>query len=391
MSRISANIWKLYLIKGLRCFMLTIPILVLFFQENGLSMKEIFLLQALFSLAIIVLEIPSGYFSDVFDRKISIVVGGSMAFLGFSIYSQSHGFWGFLLAEIVLGIGISFVSGADCAMLYDTLLEMGKQESYKKVEGKNIGIGLISESVASVMGGLLAISSLRLPLYCDALVSLFIIPVSFTLIEPKRKKIEPGKIGLGGVFAVLKFSLHEHKQVKWLIIYSSVIGAATLTMVWFIQPYLTATHVPLELFGVVWASLLFVAAVFSWNAHRVEQFLGRKNSLLLMLVLPVAGYFLLSRFWFVWSGVFILLFYVTQGINNPITLDYLNGLIDSDVRATILSVKNLVSRAIFVVVGPMVGWLSDAYSLKIALLGCGVTFLLFGSISLAFMKRHKVL
>jgi MFS family permease len=390
-KKLSANVWKLYLIKGLRSFMLAIPIIVLFFQENGLSMRQVFLLQALFSVAVISLEVPTGYFSDIFGRKKSIIIGGILATTGFIIYSQAYTFWGFLLAEITLGFGVSFVSGADSAMLYDTLLEKGKEFEYQKREGRGQGIGMLSESLASVLGGFLALVSLRFPLYCDAAVTFLIIPVALTLTEPKKQEAKKTENSLKAMLRLVKFSLHDHKEVKWLIIYSAAVAASTLTMFWFIQPYLLAMGVPLGFFGVTLAGLLLTAAFFSWHAHKIENILGKKNSLILLIVLPALGYLLLSSLWFVWAGVFILFFYIARGINNPITLDYINGLISSDVRATVLSVKNLVGRVMFSVVGPLVGWINDVFSLKAALLSSGVIFLVLGLISLAFMRKYKAL
>jgi MFS family permease len=390
-EKFNSNIWKLYLIKGLRSFMLAIPIMVLFFQKNGLSMKQVFLLQSLFSLAVIVLEVPTGYFSDIFGRKKSIIIGGILATIGFFVYSQSYTFFGFLWAEIILGFGISFISGADSAMLYDTLLEKGRELEYKKAEGRGSSIGLFSESIASVIGGFLALVSLRFPLYCDTAITFLVIPVALTLVEPERRKLESTESSLKSMLRLIKFSLHDHKEVKWLIIYSALAGASTLTMFWLIQPYLLATKVPLWLFGIVLAIMLVTASFFSWNAHKVEKILGRKKSLIMLIILPALGYFLLSSFWFVWSLVFILLFYVARGINNPVISDYINGLISSDVRATILSVKNLVGRLIFSLVGPIIGWVNDIFSLKAALLSAGATFFILGIISLAFLHKHKAL
>lgn len=390
-KKISANVWKLYLIKGLRSFMLVIPIIVLFFQENGLSMQQVFLLQALFSVAVISLEVPTGYFSDIFGRKKSIIIGGILATTGFAIYSQAYTFWGFLLAEITLGFGISFVSGADSAMLYDTLLEKGRELEYQKREGRGLSIGMLSESLASVLGGLLALISLRFPLYCDAAITFLVIPVALTLVEPKIQRAKKIESSLNGMWRLIKFSLHDHKEVKWLIIYSASVASSTLTMFWLIQPYLLATKVPLGLFGIILAVLLLVAAFFSWHAHKLEKILGRQKSLILLMVLPALGYWLLSSFWFIWSGVFLLLFFVVRGLNNPVTLNYINGLIPSDVRATVLSVKNLVGRVMFSVIGPLVGYVSDVFSLKAALLSSGGTFLVLGLISLAFMRKYKAL
>ncbi len=390
-KKLQSNIWKLYLIKGLRSFMLIIPIIVLFFQANGLTVGQIFLLQSLFSFSVIVLEVPTGYFSDKFGRKKSIIIGGIFYPIGFLIYALSSGFWGFMIAEIILGVGMSFISGSDTALMYETLLEMDKVGEYKKHEGRGFSAGLFSEGIASVIGGFLAVMSLRLPLYCDAIVSLLLIPVAITLVETKKHVEKSNESSLRKMIKLMKYSLHDHVEMKWLIVYSAFVGASTLTMVWFIQLYLVATKVPLGLFGVLWAGLLFVAAYFSWHAHSIEKFLGKKVSLIILILLPVAGYALLSSFWFIWSGVFIALFYAARGIHGPIVSDYINGLVSSDVRATILSVKNLVARLIFSLVGPFVGWASDAYSLKVALQLSGLIFLGLGVIALLFLHKHKAL
>ncbi len=389
--KLHSNIWKLYFIRAAKSFTLIMPVIVLFFQENGLSMKEVFLLQSLFSAAVILMEIPTGYFSDCFGRKKSIVIGSILETMGYIIYSQSYSFWGFLLAEIILGVGVSFISGADSAMLYDTLLEERRNNEYRKVEGRGLSMGLFAESVASILGGFLALISLRVPLYWDIYTTFLSVPVALTLVEPKRHKNESRGSSIKQILKLLKYTLNDHAEVKWLTVYSALVGAATLTMVWLIQPYLTATKVPLGFFGMIWAGFILVAALFSWNAHRVENFLGRKISLISLIILPVLGYFLLGSFWFIWSGAFITFFYITRGINNPVILDYINGLVSSDVRATVLSVKNLIGRLIFTVLGPIVGWVSDAYSLKAALVSLGMTFLVSGIVFLAFMKKHRVL
>jgi hypothetical protein len=84
-------------------------------------------------------------------------------------------------------------------------------------------------------------------------------------------------------------------------------------------------------------------------------------------------------------------FYLVRGINGPVMNDYINRCVDSDIRATVLSVKSLVGRLMFIVVGQMAGWVSGVYSLSTAFLVCGVTFLLFGVLFLVFLQRNKIL
>jgi len=80
-----------------------------------------------------------------------------------------------------------------------------------------------------------------------------------------------------------------------------------------------------------------------------------------------------------------------RGINGPVLNDYINSCVSSDIRATVLSVKSLVGRLMFVLLGPLVGWVNDSYSLSVAFVVCGFTFLGFGVLFLIFLQRNKVL
>jgi MFS family permease len=116
------NLTCLYLVKIAKWMNLVMPIIVLFYQSNGMTMQDIFTLQAVYSVTLMFLEIPTGYFADFAGRRTSIFLGSILGFGGFLIYSLSSGFWEFVVAETILGVGMSLVSGADSAMLYDSLL-----------------------------------------------------------------------------------------------------------------------------------------------------------------------------------------------------------------------------------------------------------------------------
>ena len=391
MGNINSNIWKMYILQVLHWFLLIIPIIVLFFQENGLTFKEILLLQSIFSIAIILFEIPSGYFSDVIGRKTSIIIGVTLGFLGMVIYSISYNFTGFLIAEITIGLGSSFISGTDSALIYDTLVETGKVNDYKKIEGKRMSIGNFSEAIASLIGGFLALTSLRTPFYIESFILFFTIPLAFTLKEPKRHKHENKDGPFKEIIKIVKYSLHQHAEIKWLIFYSGFIGASTLTIVWFIQPYLNFIGLDLVYFGLVWALLNFSVGIFSMYSHKFEGLFGRRISLISLIILAFLGYIIMGSMKSLWAIPFIFIFYFVRGISNPILKDYVNRIITSNMRATVLSVKNLVGRFIFAIVGPFIGWLADIYTFKTAFYFSGSIFLILGIISLLFLKKHKVL
>jgi len=132
------------------------PIVVLFYQDNGLSMSQIFLLKSIYSIAMVATELPSGYLADVWGCRRTILFGAFLGIIGIIIYSISSDFASFAIAEVILGIGFSFVSGADSAMLYDSLKAQNRESEYIKFEGRITSAGNFAEALAGVAGGLLA-------------------------------------------------------------------------------------------------------------------------------------------------------------------------------------------------------------------------------------------
>jgi MFS family permease len=381
-----SNIWKLYLIKISKWFMLFMPYIVPFYQENGLDMHQIMLLQAAYSVSIIALEIPSGYFADVIGRRRTLIMGVIMGTLGMGIYTISYGFAGFLVAELVLGFGQSFVSGADSALLYDSLLEIQKEKDYIKYEGRMVSIGNVAEAMAGIAGGLLALISLRTNYYAQTCVSLLAVPAAILLIEPSRHK-RLGVFNFRTILNIVTDSLFIRKELRTNIFLSAIIGTATLTMAWFAQPYFESVDLPLSLFGIMWTALNLTVGFAAMLAYRVERRLGASLTVLLLAILIPAGYLALGQLSSVWAISILFIFYIVRGIATPVLKNYIHLLTTSEVRATVLSVRNFIIRICFVLVGPAMGYLTDRTSLQKALTFGGLVFLLWGLL-LAFLF-HK--
>ena len=261
-NQVNANIFRLYIIKISKWLMLTMPIVFLFYQENGLGTQELFILKAVYSVSIVLMEVPSGYFGDMWGRKRSLVLGSCLGFAGFALYSVSTDFWGFLMCEIILGVGQSFISGSDAAILYDTLLWADSKNRYLKIEGRLISLGNFAEAIAAPIGVLLATISLRTPFYCQALVAFSAIPAALTLFEPHGTD-NSAKKGIGHILKIVNYALVQNRALKWNIVFSSIMGTATLTMAWFVQPYLAFLAIPLPLYGVIIPVLNITAGVTS--------------------------------------------------------------------------------------------------------------------------------
>ena len=375
MANFSKNISRLYLIKISKWFNMVMPVVVLFYQDNGMGMQEIFTLKAIYSIAIVTMEVPSGWMADVWGRKKTLFAGSIFGAAGFLIYSFSYGFWAFAIAEIILGIGHACVSGADSAMLYDSLKASGKTDQYIKNEGRITSAGNFAEALAGVVGGLLAAISLRTPFYFQFVVAAIAIPAAFTLVEPKIHSIEHIH-SIKKMFINVKHTLVNNHDLRISILLSAITGTATLTFAWLVQPFFLAIGLPVELYGIFWTALNLTVGFSSVFAHQVEKFLGKKVSLYTIILLITGGYFLSGIVIAYWGMAFLFVFYITRGIATPILKNYINHYSQSDIRATILSVRDFVIRIIFAVIGPLLGWITDNVSLKSAFLLAGGIYLI---------------
>ncbi|MBL4670018.1 MAG: MFS transporter [Flavobacteriales bacterium] len=190
---VSSNIWKLYVIKASKWLMLFMPIIWLFYQENGLDLTDLFIIQSIYSVTIAIIEIPSGYVADVLGRKNSMIIGMFFGMIGMIVYSFSFGFEGFLIAALCLGIGQSFISGSDTALMYDSLLQLNRAKEFIKLEGRTISMGNLAEAFAFIIGGLIAEISLRTPFYFQIGIALIGFITTLSLVEPTMHRLEDGK------------------------------------------------------------------------------------------------------------------------------------------------------------------------------------------------------
>lgn len=366
------NTIQLYLIKVAKWFNLVMPIVVLFYQENGLSMSQIFVLKSIYSIAMVATELPSGYLADVWGCRRTLLLGAILGTIGIIIYSFSSGFVSFIFAEIILGIGFSFVSGADSAMLYDSLKAENREDEYIKHEGRITSAGNFAEALAGVAGGLLATISLRTPYFFQIFIAATAIPAAYFLKEPQHA-LERTHLKMKEILQIVN-QTYRQPEMRSAIMISSFTGAATLTYAWFVQPYFQEAGVPVSVFGILWTLLNLSAGVFSMFSYRIEQRLGQRNTLLLIVIFISLGFILTSLEVSI-AGVAILFgFYMVRGIATPVLKDYINQYTDSKVRATILSIRNFEIRIIFAAVGPALGYLTDTFSLQTALAVTGVAY-----------------
>lgn len=385
------NVRLLQIYRALRSALFVMPVIVLFFQQNGLSQTEIFVLQSAFAVAALIMEVPSGYVADRVGRRFSLLLGAVLSTIGFGAYALAYGFWPLLVAEVFLGIGMSFMSGSDSALAYDSLRAVGREKGYRKFESRTFVYTGLASALASIAGGLIAVAGLRWTVVAQVAINALAIPVALMLVEPKRHEAKvAGRNALRDVLRVTKYALHGHQEIKWLIFYAAVVGTLTHTMIWLTQPYYQLVGIPVGWFGVLWAVQFALLALFAQLADWYERF-GRAKVLASFVAIGVASYAVIGVAPSLWMlPVMIVGFAFVRAVFTPIIRDYINQLVESDVRATVLSVQSFAQKVLYIGAGPLIGWVMDVWSLQTALLFSGAFYGVLGAVVLVMMRRARL-
>lgn len=373
-KRLKRNIWMVYLLDATWMLMLILPIIVPFFQKIGLSMEQVFQVQAIFSFYVLILELPSGYLSDLLGRKKTLLLATFFHAFGFSLFPFVDSFMGVVVVELFLALGLSLFSGTDVALLYDTMEDLGEKGGQARLVGNRMFYAQSGETIASLIGGAIALISLSAVVIANAVAAWIPFLICFFLYEPERKLMS--KKGHKENWKYIFKSLFGHSSLLTLIIFNTVFyGVATLVAVWTYQNHWKLLGIPIAWFGVLWASTNMTTAIMGKYAHVVEKNLGSTLALTLMALLPIAGYLGLGFVEGLWSITFIYCFQICRGLGQVLLKDALNTRVTGDMRATANSVSSLGVRLVFCTIGPLMGWMTDVYSQPVAFRNFGYGYI----------------
>jgi len=361
----------------------------IFLLDAGLSNLEAFAANAFFTAGMVLFEIPTGVVADTAGRRLSYLLGtvtlSASTLLYVLLWQIEAPFWAWAVVSMLIGLGYTFFSGAVEAWLVDALTATGFTGSVDSVFGRGQVVSGAAMLGGSVAGGFIAEqSSLAVPFLLRGLILLVMFVAAFALMHDLGfAPVKGGRITTE-VRNVAAASI-EHgwraPAVKWLMLESLAAGGVGIYAFYALQPYL------LELYGdpgayqiaglvaaIVAGAQIVGGLVAPWIRRRLER---RTSALLLLAVLNVATLALIGladSFWAVLALIVVwgLLFSASM----PIRRAYLNGLIPSRQRATILSFDSLMSSSGGVWTQPVLGRAADLWGYAPSyLFGAGISAL----------------
>jgi MFS family permease len=370
------NVWKLdsyMFLSGFHLF--SAVIITLLTGWGGLTLTQALLLQSWFTLAIFLLEVPTGVVADVWGRKQSLILGAFVSVIGFIVYALVPNFWIFALGEFLLALAFTLRSGAAEALLYDSV----PQAQAKKALSKNTSLTLVALSVGPALGSILLnwVEPQHL-MMLTAVPFLIMTILAFTLEEPtKVEHQDQSQQFWATLFDGIKFFM-RHPQLRSLAVDMGIVAGVSKMMIWLYQPLLQEQGVSESLFGVFFAIAVAIEVVaMNSYAHLESKGKSVRKILFWSGLIPALG-LLLAGFSQVW-WLSVLGMWLTIGIGmsrKPFFAGIFNEHISSKQRATVLSAIAMSSQIMLVFLNPIVGVIGD-WSVQGALVGLGIVLGIF--------------
>lgn len=344
----------------------------LFLLDAGLSNLEAFAANAFFTAGMLIFEIPTGVVADTVGRRASYLIGtvtlAVTTVLYWLLWVWESPFWAWALVSVLLGLGFTFFSGAVDAWLVDALTATGYRGSLESVFGRAQIVGGIAMLSGSVLGGVIAqVTDLGVPFLVRAAVLVVMFIVAALLMRDIGFTPDRSENPLQATRTVFRASVRYglgNPPVRWLMLASPFTAGVGIYVFYALQPYLLELWGDEQAYTVAGlaAALLSGAAILGGAiAPWVRRLFRRRTSSILLATVSSAlvllGLGLVRDFWV--AIALVAVWGIASAIDDPVHRAYLNDMIPSKQRATVLSFDSLMGSGGGVVFQPILGRVAD--------------------------------
>lgn len=344
-----------------------VPFLYFFFHAHGIGIAAYTNLIAIYYLAMVVAELPTGLLADRFGHRLALVAGPAVLSAGFTTIYLGDSFLHFAGGEALLGLGHSLLSGPPGALLFASLAEAGRAHEYVRHEARLHAVRMLGTGVAFLIGGALASASGYAPTIvltaalCAVASVVALLARDLPAVRPRTRLL------IGDAIAQFR-----RPGVRWITGYYVLVFCLLRYCFHTYQPYLQeAEQLDPWLLGLLFFALNLVAAPWSRAVPGLLRGLG-EHRLLWGMPLLLAGSLMAMAGSIGWLG--IALFFVHQapfGAHWAVLQAYTNHRIGSTSRTTVLSAMSFAGRLAFCGLFPLLGLLQARAGLAVTYLSAG--------------------
>jgi MFS family permease len=344
----------------------------LFLLDAGLSNLEAFAANAFFTLGMVIFEIPTGVIADTVGRRASYLLGTIVLSGGTALYwlmwMWSAPFWAWALVSILLGLGFTCFSGAVDAWLVDALRASEYTGDLEPVFSKGMIVGGIAMLAGSVLGGVVAqLTDLGVPFLLRAGILVLMFVVAFVAMRDIGFTPDRSEGPLTAVRTVFRGSVKHglgNPPVRYLMLAAPFTAGVGIYVFYALQPYLLELWGDPKAYSIAGLAAAIVAGsqiVGGLLAPRVRRLFKKRTTVLILagaigvVLLLVLG--IVPNFWV--ALALLTVWGISASIDDPIRRAYLNDLIPSKQRATVLSFESLMGNVGGIGIQPALGRVAD--------------------------------
>lgn len=355
------------LIVFLQGFVFYGPIATVFRENRGISIYQIFLIESISMVLIMLFEIPWGIFADKFGYKKTLVISNFIFFISKIVFFKANSFWIFLFERILLSISISGLSGCDTALIYSSLDE---SENSEKVFGRYVWFS----NIGFLLGSIISTYIINISIDLTAYYTIFPYGIAF-LVSLFLKNINNEVTKKENVKNKFKYSLKHVAAHKYIIIFlvgiSLVKEVVQSITVFLNQQQYIKSGIDIRYFGVLLVAIQFMKLI-SVKSYKLSNMIGQIKSInMLTITVFISSSILIIISNAILSFLCVSVISIGMAIMEPMIIDIKNRSISSGNRATILSIYSMIESITSSIINPIIGFVSNS-ALENGLITCSL-------------------
>jgi len=386
MNRLSVNIKNDYIYKFFSAFDITSAIWVLYLGFKGMTLAQIGLLEGIFHITGFISEIPTGALADLFGRKKIIIIGRITSLISAIIMLFSNSFMGFAIGFILSAWGYNLNSGSEEALIYDTLKKLDREEEFLKVNGKINLIIEVSQGLAVFIGGILSQIDFSISYITAVVIGSISLILSTRFIEVDVIRKENQSINIINHLKQSIDIVKNNKRLLNILIFFPLIYTFSAIVYFYGQQlfndmeYSRISISIIFLFNGIFSSL---GAILSSKIYKKYKSLGW-----IMISISISVF---TIFMGIGKGNLSIVFFLGIGfltsILQPISSNLINSMVESNQRATIISVESMFYSIMMIILFPICGFIGDRVYLELSFIMVGIVGVLICITEIIIIKK----
>lgn len=366
-ARYHENVWKNYIYTIFFNLRFTSGIWMLYLASRGMSLTQLGLLEGIFHVTSLVMEIPTGAIADLYGRKNSRLLGRLCSIISTLIFLSSGSFWLFAIAFFFSALSYNLESGAGEALVYDSMKACGKEKDFLKVTGIQEALFQYSGMLCLIIGGRIGEHSYLGAYWVTLIFTILSFFTIFSFVEPPRGVEKLARLPVSSILNQTLDSVRtvvKKKSVAFILVFTQSILACSTLLFFYLQNYWKSIGIGEAKIGMYLASGCLSGAIIANLVNRINRRMGNRRFFLSISWLSVVCLFGMALS--PQKLPFFVLLSMADSALFVASSNFVNQMIPSRQRATILSIGSMLFSLAMIIIFPVFGGIADLYGFTVA-------------------------